>query len=121
MPPVVAGVDGAKPPSPFTLNPKEVPYRIDPNAGLKPMEESDRWRASVAQNGGMVFIRLARYGFLGAGAKTGADFVEGDAVFNQAFLMFVGVAAVWIYGTARKSYGDWLRRRAEQRASQAMY
>lgn len=120
-PPVIAGQDGAKPKSPMTVNPDSVPYRIDPNAGLKPMESTDRYKASISQNTGMVLIRMARYGAFGGGAKTISDVVERDAVFMQTFVMFAGIAGVWLFGEGVKCYGNWKRRRAEDAASQAMY
>jgi lysozyme len=119
--PVVAGQDGTKPKSPLTVNPSAVPYKIDPTAGLKPLEESDRWKASVSQAVGMTAMRVATYGAFGSTAKTVADVVEKDAVFMQTFTMFAVVGGVAAIGFIVKSYGDWKRKRAEEKASQGLY
>lgn len=121
VPPVIAGQAGTKPPSQNTVPITNVPYRIDPSAGLKPMEESDRWKASVAQNAGMLLIRVSRYGAFGTGIKATADIVEQDGVLMQTFQMFFLVAAMAVIGYGVRVYGDWKRRRAEQMASQALY
>lgn len=121
MPPVIAGQAGTKAPSQNTVPITSVPYRIDPTAGLKPMEESDRWKASVAQNAGMLLIRVSRYGAFGTGIKATADIVEQDGVLMQTFQMFFLVAAMAVIGYGVRVYGDWKRRRAEAAASQALY
>lgn len=109
-----------KPPSPYSVPITDAPYKVDPNFGLKPMETTDRWKASVAQNSGMVMMRLARYGFMGAGPATVATYIEKDPIFSGAFIALVGVIAVGGYGYVRKCYGDWMRHHGERRASQAM-
>ncbi len=112
---------GTKPLSVNTVALDKVPYKVDPNAGLKPMEESDRWKASVSQQVGLTAIRVARYGAFGATAKQAADTLEGDAVFTQGLMMFAGIAGVAAIGFVIKSYGDWKRKRGEKVATQALY
>lgn len=109
-----------KPESKISVPITDAPYRIDPNFGLKPMEETQRWQASLAQNGGMVLMRISRYGFCGAGPAAVATFVEKDPIFSAAFIALIGVAVIWSVGYARKCYGDWSRHHAERVASQAM-
>jgi GH24 family phage-related lysozyme (muramidase) len=116
FPPVVA----PKPPSKFSVPITDAPYRIDPNLGLKPMEDTQRWQASLAQNGGMVMMRLARYGSFGSLPATVATFVEKDPIFSGFFLASVGLVVLWVSGHVRKCYGDWQRHHAEKVASQAM-
>lgn len=109
-----------KPPSRISVPITDAPYRIDPNLGLKPLEDSERWQASLAQNGGMVLMRLARYGFMGAGPATVATYVEKDPIFSGAFLALIGVGVMFSVGYVRKSYGDWRRHHAERVACQAL-
>ena len=109
-----------KPPSRFSVPITDAPYRIDPNFGLKPMEDSERWQASLAQNGGMIMMRFARYGFMGTGPATVATFIEKDPIFSGAFLALIGVAVMFSVGYVRKCYGDWRRHHAERVACQAL-
>lgn len=110
-----------KPASKFSVPITDAPYRIDPNLGLKPLEESQRWQASLAQNGGMLMMRLARYGFMGAGPATVATYIEKDPIFSGAFIALIGVAVMFSVGYVRKCYGDWQRHHAERIASQGLY
>ncbi len=109
-----------KPPSRYSVPITDAPYRIDPNFGLKPMEDSERWQASLAQNGGMIMMRFARYGFMGTGPATVATFIEKDPIFSGAFLALIGVAVMFSVGYVRKCYGDWRRHHAERVACQAL-
>lgn len=109
-----------KPESRWSVPITDAPYRIDPNLGLKPMEETERWQASIAQNGGMLMMRVARYGGFGAGPATVATYIEKDPLFSGAFMAVIGLAGLWVIGHVRKCYGDWKRFHAERKASQAM-
>ena len=84
------------------------------------MEETERWQASIAQNGGMVMMRWARYGGFGSGPASVATFIEKDPIFAAAFLAFMGCVGLLLIGYCRKSYGDWKRHHAERVACQAM-
>jgi hypothetical protein len=99
---------------------ESAPYRIDPDLGLKPMEDTERWQASIAQNGGKIMMRWARYGGFGAGPATVATFIEKDPLFAGAFVAICGFAGLWAIGYVRKSFGDWKRHHAEKVACQAM-
>jgi len=109
-----------KPPSKFSVPIESAPYQIDQSLGLKPMESTERWQASLAQNGGKLLMRLARYGTFGAAPTTVATFVEKDPLFAGAFVAACGFAGLYAIGYVRKSYGDFCRHHAERRASQAM-
>ena len=109
-----------KPPSKFSVPITDAPYPIDQNLGLKPMEETERWQASLAQNGGKLLMRLARYGTFGAAPTTVATFIEKDPLFAGAFVAACGFAGLYAIGYVRKSYGDFCRHHAERKASQAM-
>lgn len=123
LPPVatdLAPLPIPKPASKFSVPITDSPYRINPDFGFKPMEETERHQASIAQNGGMVMMRLARYGFFGTGPATVATFIEKDPIFAGAFLALLGVIVVYSIGYCRKSFGDWKRYHAERVACQAM-
>lgn len=120
-PPVIAGQDGAKPKSPNTTLPADVPYKIDPNAGLKPLEESDRAKGYVVQQVGISIIRLGSLGVFGTTIQAGAQTVQGDPVLSNIILMAFIAAGVAVVGYVVKVYGDWKRKRGEANASQGMY
>ena len=107
-------------PSKFSVPIESAPYQIDQSLGLKPMESTERWQASLAQNGGKLLMRLARYGTFGAAPTTVATFVEKDPLFAGAFVAACGFAGLYAIGYVRKSYGDFCRHHAEKKASQAM-
>lgn len=109
-----------KPESKWSVPITDAPYRIDPTFGLKPMEETQRWQASLAQNGGITFMRIARYGGFGSGPATVATYIEKDPLFSAAFMALLAFAGIFIFGYVRKCYGDWMRHHAESKASQAM-
>lgn len=120
-PVVVAGQDGVKPKSPNTLAPAEVPYRIDPNAGLKPIEETDRGKGYVIQQVGIGVIRLGSLGVFGTTIQAGAQTVQGDPVLSNIILMGFVAGGIVVVGYVVRVYGDWKRKRGEANASQGMY
>lgn len=120
-PVVVAGQDGTKPKSPNTVSPEAVPYKIDPNAGLKPIEETDRGKGYVIQQVGIGIIRLGSLGVFGTTVQAGAQTVQGDPILSNIILMAFIAAGIAVVGYVVKVYGTWKRKRGEANASQGMY
>lgn len=118
---VVAGQDGTKPKSPNTTLPADVPYKIDVNAGLKPIDESDRVKGYVIQQIGIGAIRLGSLGVFGTTIQAGAQTVQGDPVLSNIVLMGVVAGGIAITGYVVKVYGTWKRRRGEEKAAQALF
>jgi GH24 family phage-related lysozyme (muramidase) len=116
---------GTKPISPKTVKPEEVPYKIDPNAGLKPLEESERAIGYFWQNLARLFLRLTGLGTFGTAAAGVANVVQSDAVLGTALLDLTIPLLVFVTGIViafvAKQYGDWRRKRGEESASQGMY
>jgi hypothetical protein len=116
---------GTKPISPKTVKPEEVPYKIDPNAGLKPLEESERAIGYFWQNLARLFLRLTGLGTFGTAAAGVANVVQSDAVLGSALLDLTIPLLVFVTGIViafvAKQYGDWRRKRGEESASQGMY
>jgi GH24 family phage-related lysozyme (muramidase) len=112
---------GTKAKSPNTVAPAEVPYRIDPNAGLKPLEESDRAKGYLVQQVGISIIRLGSLGVFGSTVQAGATVVQGDPVLSNVLLIAFCAAGVAIVGYVIKAYGTWKRKRGEKAATQGLY
>jgi GH24 family phage-related lysozyme (muramidase) len=116
---------GTKPISPKTVKPEDVPYKIDPNAGLKPLEESERAIGYFWQNLARLFLRLTGLGTFGTAAAGVANVVQSDAVLGSALLDLTIPLLVFLTGIViafvAKQYGDWRRKRGEESASQGMY
>jgi GH24 family phage-related lysozyme (muramidase) len=121
-PPVAVGT---KPPSPNTKQPAEVPYKIDPNAGLKPLEESERAVGYFWQNMARLLLRLTGMGTFGTAAAGVANVVQTDAVLGSALMDLTIPVLVLATGVAiafvSKQYGDWRRARGEASAQQGLY
>lgn len=98
--------------------------KLDPNAGIKPLEESDRAKGYLWQQVGMFFIQVSRYGIFGTGIGGAAEFVAGDQVLlNAVMSMFVPAAltgASFTVGYVAKHYGNWKRSLGDQAATQAL-
>lgn len=98
--------------------------KLDPNAGIKPLEESDRAKGYLWQQVGMFFIQVSRYGVFGTGIGGAAEFVAGDQVLlNAVMSMFVPAALTgtsFTVGYVAKHYGNWKRSLGEQAATQAL-
>lgn len=105
-----------KPPSVFTKRPEEVPYHITPDAGLKPLEESERAHGYVWQTVGVTVLRFAALsGVAGAGA------IASDPVLSNALVTLFVVGGVGATGLVARAYGDWKRKRGEEMASQGLF
>lgn len=124
-PPVKAEPVGTKPASPKTVQPSEVPYKIDPNAGLKPLEESERAIGYFWQNMARLLLRLTGMGTFGTAAAGVANVVQSDAVLGSALLDLTIPLLVLVSGVVIafvvKQYGDWRRARGEKSATQGLY
>lgn len=122
---VVAGQDGTKPPSVWTRQPSEVEYKIDPNAGLKPIEDSDRGRAFVAQRVSVWVIRAGGTGLFGTGFKGASDWLQQDAtLFATTMDLWVPAVLSGVTlagGLVSKARADWRRAKANREASQGLY
>lgn len=116
---------GTKPISPKTVQPSEVPYKIDPQAGLKPLEESERAIGYFWQNLARLFLRLTGMGTFGTAAAGMANVVQSDAVLGSALMDLTIPALVLVTGFViafvMKQYGDWRKARGEASARQGLY
>jgi hypothetical protein len=110
-----------KPKSPNTTAPADVPYKIDPNAGLKPLEESDRAKGYVIQQVGIGAIRLGSLGVFGSTIQGGAQVVQGDPVLSNIILMGFVAGGIAIVGYVVATYGTWKKKRGETKASQGLF
>ena len=121
VPAVITAPVGTKPKSPNTVPASEVPYRIDPQAGLKPLEESDRAKGYWYQQAGIGMIRLGSLGVFGTTVQGGAQVLQGDPVLSNLVLTGVVVGGIAVTGYVVKVYGDWRRKRGEKAATQGLY
>lgn len=121
VPAVIPAAVGTKSKSPNTVAPGEVPYKIDKDAGLKPLEESDRAKGYWYQQAGIGLIRLGSLGAFGTGVQGSAQVLQGDPVLSNLVLTGVVVGGVAATGFVVKSYGDWRRKRGEKAATQGLY
>ena len=126
MPPMPPA--GTKPISPNTKMPEHVPYRIDPTAGLKPMEETERFVGAAL----MLFGTFARVILAQGTAVTGIGGIFIVAVLdmmksptNLAILVTVitmGITAVlWVIAFIVDKLGLRIKKRGERTSTQAMY
>lgn len=124
-PPAATPAPPAKAPSPNTKKPEEVPYRIDKDAGLKPLEESDRAKGFWWQQFAVMILRLTGIGTFGTGAAEVANIVQSDAalsgaIFNLTIPLLVlgtGLVTAWV----AREYGNWKRARGEAAATQGLF
>ncbi len=121
VPAVIPAPAGTKAKSPNTVAPAEVPYKIDPQAGLKPLEESDRAKGYWYQQAGIGMIRLGSLGVFGTTLQGGAQTLQGDPVLSNLVLTGVVVGGIAVTGYIVKVYGDWRRKRGEKAATQGLY
>jgi hypothetical protein len=121
VPAVIPAPVGTKSKSPNTVAPADVPYRIDPQAGLKPLEETDRAKGYWYQQAGIGVIRLGSLGMFGTTLQGGAQALQGDPVLSNLVLTAVVLGGVTMTGYVVKVYGDWKRKRGEKAATQGMY
>ena len=119
---------GTKPPSVNTKMPEHVPYRVDPQAGLKPMEETERFVGAAL----MLFGTFARVIMANTTAVTGVGGVLVVGILdmmksptNLAILITVitmGITAVlWVLAFIIDKLGLKIKKRGEKSATQAMF
>ncbi len=119
---------GTKPPSDNTKMPEHVPYRIDPTAGLKPMEETERFVGAAL----MLFGTFARVIMANGTALTGVGGVIVVGILdmmksptNLAILVTLIAMAItgvlWVFAFMIDKLGLKIKKRGEKSASQAMY
>jgi lysozyme len=112
---------GTKKKSPNTVDPAEVPYKIDKDAGLKPLEESERAKGFWYQQAGIGLIKLGTLGVFGTTVQGASAVVQQDPVISNLVLTGVVVGGIAVTGFVVKSYGDWKRKRGEKAATQGLY
>ena len=122
---MIAGRDGVKPPSVWTKQVNEVDYKLDPTAGLKPIDFSERGIGFFWQRLSKGVIYVGCSGAFGTGTKGVSDTLVNSAPLMNIVLdlttpMLV-CATITVGGLVMKSYGDWKRRRGEDCASQGLY
>ena len=127
-PPVIAGQGGLKPMHPETKMPDMIPYRIDPNAGAKPLESTERFLGSVFILLGTLTRTAMANGFKlsGAGGVIVAWILTlmKDPVHFAIFVAFVAMAltgAGWLFGVCLQKFGVKKKRKGEAGSSQLMY
>jgi lysozyme len=119
---------GTKPPSENTKMPEHVPYRIDPTAGLKPLEETERFVGAAL----MLFGTFARVIMANGTALTGVGGVIVVGVLdmmksptNLAILVTVITMAItgalWVVAFIIDKLGLKIKKRGEATSTQAMY
>lgn len=121
VPAVITRPAGTKTKSPNTVAPADVPYKIDANAGLKPLEESDRAKGYWYQQAGIGMIRLGSLGVFGTTVQGGAQVLQGDPVLSNLVLTGIVVGGIAATGYVVKVFGDWKRKRGEKAATQGLY
>jgi lysozyme len=121
VPAVIPAPVGTKAKSPNTVAPADVPYKIDPNAGLKPLDETERAKGYWYQQAGIGMIRLGSLGVFGTTVQGGAQVLQGDPVLSNLVLTGVVVGGIAATGYVVKAYGSWRRKRGEADAVQGMY
>ena len=119
---------GTKAPSVNTRAPQDVEYGIEPEGGLKPMEETERYAGQFLVTLGVLMranaARLSQLtGLLGIGATSLMAALD-DPVTSAllaAGIAFAVAAAVWLIGRAFTGRGEKVLERGRQAATQAMY
>ena len=100
-------------------------YKIDPGAGLKPLEDSDRAKAFYWQRTFMFVIYLGGAGLFGNAFKAGSEVLMSHAALMSVVLDLIVPLAITlsmiVVGAVGKSWADWRRHRAQQKASQGLY
>lgn len=124
-----AGAPVSSPPTPVGTKPKsantvpvdKVPYRIDPNAGLKPLDESERAKGYVIQQVGIGVIRLGALGCFGTTAAGVSQKLQSDTVLSNLVLMVFVAVGIAVTGYVIKAWGDYKRKKGEREAIQGLY
>ena len=127
-PPVIAGQGGVKPMHPETKMPDMIPYRIDPHAGAKPLESTERFLGSVFILLGTLTRTAMANGFKlsGAGGVIVAWILTlmKDPVHFAIFVAFCAMAVtggLWVFGVCLQKFGVKKKRKGEAGSSQLMY
>ena len=127
-PPVIAGQGGTKPMHPETKMPDMIPYRIDPNAGAKPLESTERFLGSVFILLGTLTRTAMANGFKLSGASgvivAWILTLMKDPVHFAIFVAFVAMAitgVLWLFGVCLQKFGIKKKRKGEAGSSQLMY
>lgn len=111
---------GTKPLSPNTLPVEKVPYGLDPKAGTKPIEESERGQGFWYQQLGSAVIRIGAVGGLGTAFQGMSKAVLGDPVLFTIVVGAITAGGIAATGFVVKAFGDWRRRNGERDAVQAL-
>ena len=119
---------GTKPIHPETKMPEVIPYRIDPKAGAKPLESTERFLGSVLILLGTLLRTTMANGFklsgpLGILAAWILTLMK-DPVTMAIFVSFLAMAVTgigWGIGRAIQKSGIKKKRRGEETATQLMY
>lgn len=122
---------GSKPLSINTKQAEEVPYGIDPKAGLQPKEEAERFVQAVKKEKGIemkqVGERLAVAGTVAASANVASEEVRtffgglGQIGYTLLAVAIIGGAIWWAIGRLRERYHERKELEAEINAVQGMY
>lgn len=131
VPVVVRQPVGTKPIDPDSKRPADVPYKIDPDAPLKPMEKTERFIGAALLMFGTLMRALASNGikltgFIGAGATFLMQMMEtpqGMAILVSwiAAIVTGGFGTVWLVGLLTQKRGAKVKERGETSATQGMF
>lgn len=112
-----------KPPAASTKKPEEV--GLDPNAGLKHINESDRAKGWFWQNFGRIMLRFSALGLFGNTMALGATTLMADQMLMHAiFELWVPLAvngSTLASGYVAYWYGQWKEDYGRRVGSQAIY
>ncbi len=128
LPPVVAGTAGTKPIHPHTKMPDGIGYGIDPSAGAKPLESTERfvgaammWLANGLRVGMANGLQMS--GPIGFGVVMFLDMMKQPV--TAALICTTIVAALcavgWFFGFVLDKAGLRKKKKGEAAASQLMY
>ena len=113
---------------PETKMPDMIPYRIDPNAGAKPLDATERSLGSVFILLGTLTRTAMANGFKlsGAGGVIVAWILTlmKDPVHFAIFVAFCAMAitgTLWLFGVCLQKFGVKKKRKGEAGSSQLMY
>lgn len=108
--------------------PEHVPYKIDKDAGLKPMEESERFVGGALMLIGTV-LRSAMAngmkltGLLGIGIAAFLDAMKNPttAAIMVTAIVMLGMGVVWVAGVILDKIGFRKKKKGEATATQGLY
>ena len=122
---------GQKPISINTKAPEEVPYGIDPNAGLQPKEDAERYRRAVKKEKGAEMKKVGEALTIAGTTAASANVASAEvrtffSGLGQVGYTLIGVAIAagilyWIVGKIRERYNERKEVEAEINAVQGMY